>query len=90
MSENEVKWHPVTVNKNSEIISGDSPEDDGFVWVTIREGDLPPFVERICYGDGMPLGEYIEHRFWGVDDGRVIVAWAHCEEPDPYDPEGEE
>ena len=82
-----VDWHPVTVNKNSEIVSGDFPEEDGFVWVTLQEEErLPPIVDRVEFGDGWPMGTYIPHRFWGVDDGRIITAWAYCEEPKPYNP----
>ena len=82
-----VDWHPVTVNKNSEIVSGDFPDEDGFVWVTLQEEEtLPPFVDRLEYSDGWPMGTYIPHRFWGVDDGQIITAWAYCDEPKPYNP----
>lgn len=82
-----VDWHPVKVNKNCEIESGDFPEDDGFVWVTLKESGLPEAVDRVMFCDGYPMGTYIPHRFWNVDDGRIIIAWAYCEEPEPYRPE---
>lgn len=82
-----VDWHPVKVNQNSEIVSGDWPEEDGFVWVTLKELDYPPSVERVYFSDGMSAGDYVDWSFWGVDDGRMIIAWAYCEEPEPYNPE---
>lgn len=82
-----VDWHPVTVNENSEIVSGDIPEEDCFVWITTKEKHCEPSVERVYFGDGIPTGSYVPFRFWNVDDGRIIIAWAYCEEPKPYRPE---
>lgn len=79
----QVKWNPVQVNARGEIVRGDTPEEDSYVWITIVENGRP-FVCRSWWGDGMPCGDYVYHRFWEVDEPKIIKAWAFCEEPEPY------
>ena len=80
-----VDWHPVRVNEDSEIVFGDVPENGSYVWITINENSFQPRVDRVFFSDGWSIGTRVP-RFWNAADGRIIIAWAYCEEPEPYEP----
>lgn len=75
----DVKWHPIKVKSNGQIIAGERPPENSYVYVTIKRGlvrmtRIVFFYIYDCFVDG-----------WFRDRWQDIIAWAEIPEPEePY------